>query len=482
MIMSYGTELKFIKEQMRRAFDAYGAIPFNTAQKSAFDLVTDVDKNIEKAVSAAIAERFPTDKILGEEFSFAQSITGRTWTIDPIDGTCNMASGSKLYGMQCSLIDGGDIVAAAVYLPHLGEWICAEKGKGCFVNDRRVTVDPSATPNNAIISFGDYPHGKERVAEIQHKAIGALYPVIAKIRMFGAACMDFSFAAQGRTHGTVVITKNLWDIAPGILLCREAGATVTDLKGLSYRFGADGVIVAANAELAELVRKSFEQKLSFDAPESKTRHDFDACVFDFDGVITDTEKFHYAAWRKAFAAVGAELTQAEYAPLKSTGKPNIIAFCERKLGRALTAAERETVVSVKDDTFKTLIEKISRADMINGAAELLARLDKDMIKTAVASSASTTRSTINKLGLDAYFDAVVDANDGYAKKPAPDVFLAAAKAVNASPKRCIAFEDSAAGIEAALACGMTVVAVGGIKHKDALFCLPDLAAFCKLLG
>jgi fructose-1,6-bisphosphatase/inositol monophosphatase family enzyme len=94
MIMSYGTELKFIKEQMRRAFDAYGAIPFNTAQKSAFDLVTDVDKNIEKAVSAAIAERFPTDKILGEEFSFAQSITGRTWTIDPIDGTCNMAARS----------------------------------------------------------------------------------------------------------------------------------------------------------------------------------------------------------------------------------------------------------------------------------------------------------------------------------------------------------------------------------------------------
>ena len=120
--------------------------------------------------------------------------------------------------------------------------------------------------------------------------------------------------------------------------------------------------------------------------------------------------------------------------------------------------------------------------MINGAAELLARLDKDMIKTAVASSASTTRSTINKLGLDSYFAAVVDGNDGYAKKPAPDVFLAAAKAVNASPTRCIAFEDSAAGIEAALACGMTVVAVGGIKHKDALLCLPELAAFCKLLG
>lgn len=480
-MMSYSTELEFIKDGMRRAFDEYGAIPFNTAQKSAFDLVTDVDKNIEKALSSAIAERFPDDKILGEEFSFSQSITGRTWTIDPIDGTCNMASGSKLYGMQCSLIDGGEIVVAAVYLPHLGEWICAERGKGCFVNGKRVAVDPSVAPNNAIISFGDYPHGKDRIAEIQHRAIGALYPVIAKIRMFGAACMDFSFAAQGRTHGTVVITKNLWDIAPGILLCREAGATVTDLKGLPYRFGADGVVVAANAELAELVQSSFAQKLSLAAKKGKIRIDFDACIFDFDGVIADTEKFHFAAWQKAFASVGAELTQAEYAPLKSTGKPNTIAFCERKLGRRLADAERAELAAVKDATFKTLIAQISRTDMIDGAEQLLARLAGGMIKTAVASSASTTSDLIQKLALGPSFDAVIDGRCGYAKKPAPDVFLAAAKAVGTDPKRCIAFEDSPAGIEAALACGMTVVAVGGIRHDGALLCVPDLAAFIKLL-
>jgi len=258
--MDYGTELEFIKEQMRAAYDGASGVEMNVTQKSAFDLVTDIDKKIEDTLSAVIRAKFPGDRILGEEFSSDETLSGRTWTVDPIDGTCNMASGSKLFGMQCSLIHDGEIVLAAVYLPHFGEFIYATKGGGCFCNGARIHAAKDITVNNAIVSFGDYPHASARLAKAEHAAIGALYPEIAKIRMFGAACMDFSFVAQGRTHGTVVITKNLWDIAPGILLCRESGAAVTDLSGKPYRFGAEGVVAAANSELSALIIRSLNQQ------------------------------------------------------------------------------------------------------------------------------------------------------------------------------------------------------------------------------
>lgn len=258
--MNYRTELDFVMENMRAAYDDACDVKLNVTQKSAFDLVTDMDKKIEKALSTAIRSRFPNDRILGEEFSSDQALCGRTWTIDPIDGTCNMANGSKMFGMQCSLICDGAIVLGAVYLPHFGEWIYAVKGGGCFCNGKRIRVADGISVNNAIVSFGDYPHANPVTAKAEHAAIGALYSQIAKIRMFGAACMDFSFVAQGRTHGSVVITTNLWDIAPGILLCEESGAVVTDLIGSPYRLGAEGVVVAANAELSKLIIRSLDQR------------------------------------------------------------------------------------------------------------------------------------------------------------------------------------------------------------------------------
>ena len=256
--MIYSNELNFIKKQMFLAFQNYGNISFNTTQKSAYDLVTDIDMSIEKQISKAIQKEYPDDHILGEELSSSEIIKERTWTIDPIDGTCNMANGSKLFGMQCALIDNNEIVLGVIYLPHLSEWIYASKGDGCFFNGEKIIVNGDIDLNNAIVSFGDYPHQKStHIADMQHSAIKKLYPQIAKIRMFGAASMDFSFVAQGRTHGTVVITKNLWDIAPGIIICSEAGAFVRNLNGRPYRMGDNGVIACANSKLLQIIYDSF---------------------------------------------------------------------------------------------------------------------------------------------------------------------------------------------------------------------------------
>ena len=127
-----------------------------------------------------------------------------------------------------------------------------------FFNNIKTTVNKDITLNNALASFDDYSHQKSNImADIQHPAIKKLYPKIAKIRIFGDASMDYSFLVLSRPHGTVVITKNIWDITPRIIICLEEDALIRNLDGLPYPLGDDGVIVCSNKELLHLICDSF---------------------------------------------------------------------------------------------------------------------------------------------------------------------------------------------------------------------------------
>ena len=168
-----------------------------------------------------------------------------------------MANGAKLYGVQAALIENDETVVGVVYLPHFGEWYYAVKGEGAWCNGERIRVNDGVELQNALVSVGDYPHRNTELARIEHDAIRMIFPKIAKMRMFGGACMDFAFTASGKTHACVIITRNVWDIAPGLLLCQEAGALVCNLQGEAYRFGDDGVIAAANKQVFDVVKDSF---------------------------------------------------------------------------------------------------------------------------------------------------------------------------------------------------------------------------------
>ena len=255
--MRYEKELNFIKEQMAVAYEKFAKDGRTITQKRAFDLVTDLDLNIERYLTAEIKKAFPCDMVQGEEFSSTPKTQGRVWSLDPIDGTCNMANGSKLYGVQASLIEDNKPVLGVIYLPHFDEWYYAVKGEGAWCNGEKIAVADGVELQNALVSVGDYPHRDTETARIEHDAIRMIFPKIAKMRMFGGACMDFAFTASGKTHACVIITRNVWDIAPGLILCQEAGALVCNLQGQEYAFGDGGVIVAANEEVFRLVKDSF---------------------------------------------------------------------------------------------------------------------------------------------------------------------------------------------------------------------------------
>ena len=253
----YSKELNFITSVMTDAYNKYCNININKIDKAAFDIVTELDYNIEREISAAICDAFPGDLILGEEHSSSTEVCGRTWTIDPIDGTNNMANDLPLFGVQCSLFDNGQPVVAAIYLPFADEMFSASLGDGAYLNGKKIFAK-KVDLMHSVVSFGDFSHKRQEDLEQEYKVMGHLADKVARIRMFGAASIDYAYVAAGRTHGVVIYTKNKWDIAPGILLCHEAGAKTYSLhtKDGEYNFDSPSVITTVTEELFTCIKQA----------------------------------------------------------------------------------------------------------------------------------------------------------------------------------------------------------------------------------
>lgn len=201
--------------------------------------------------------------------------------------------------------------------------------------------------------------------------------------------------------------------------------------------------------------------------------DFDAFIFDFDGVVMDTESLHFKAWNKGFELLGGSLTESEYLPLKSTGRKHIVNTFSEKIGRKISEEETLKICEIKDGYFKKLCESVDKSLLINGVEDFLVKLKNENKKTAVASSASTTTELLRKVELTKYFDVVADGNLGLPKKPDPAIFLKAAELLGVNAQNCLVFEDSLAGLKACENAGMQFVAVGGIKSEKALLEIKD---------
>ena len=108
-------------------------------------------------------------------------------------------------------------------------------------------------PKDAIVSFGDLPHHRPEDVRDQTERMKGAFPKVARLRMFGASSVDFSYLAAGKTEGVVLFTKNKWDIAPGLLLAKEAGAYLSDPDFHSYSFQCRGIVAANSEELCKIL-------------------------------------------------------------------------------------------------------------------------------------------------------------------------------------------------------------------------------------
>lgn len=250
--LKYISECEFIKKTMRDAYERFlDKKDFSRMYKKAFDIVTTSDYDIEKYIIDRIKKEYAGDRILSEETNSGTAVEGRTWTVDPIDGTYNFANGIPLFGIQCALFDSGQPVTSAIYLPCKDEMYYAVIGGGAYLNDSKIMVRDTEL-DKCMVSFGDFPHFCPEDALLEKKIMCGISDKIARVRMFGAASVDFAFLASGKTNGIVIFTRNKWDIAPGILLCAEAGAVIAG-EHEKYSYDSKIVIAASQQNIVDMI-------------------------------------------------------------------------------------------------------------------------------------------------------------------------------------------------------------------------------------
>ena len=169
------------------------------------------------------------------------------WIVDPLDGTTNFLHGIPIFNISIGLEREGQIVAGVVYNPAMDELYTAEKGKGAFVNDRRLRVSGRKNLIDCVFSTGTPTMN----AVVHDKFLGEVRTVMNKVASFrrlGSAALDLCWVASGRFDGFWERNLQAWDMAAGLLMVREAGGYVTDINGGTDMFGTNS-IVAANTHM-----------------------------------------------------------------------------------------------------------------------------------------------------------------------------------------------------------------------------------------
>ncbi|TYP51319.1 beta-phosphoglucomutase [Thermosediminibacter litoriperuensis] len=211
---------------------------------------------------------------------------------------------------------------------------------------------------------------------------------------------------------------------------------------------------------------------------------YKAAVFDLDGVITDTARFHYLAWKKLADELGVYFDENINERLKGVGRMESLEIILEKSPRRFSRDEKEYLAEKKNGYYKNMIEKITQKDLLPGVKELFFALKGRGVKIALASASRNAPTVLKNLGIAELFDYVVDAGRIKRCKPDPEIFLVAAENLGLKPGECVGIEDSAAGIEAIKRAGMFAVGIGDpeiLKNADmVLRDLKNLRAILKL--
>lgn len=190
-----------------------------------------------------------------------------------------------------------------------------------------------------------------------------------------------------------------------------------------------------------------------------------AFIFDLDGVITDTAEYHFLAWQQLGRDLGINFDREFNETLKGVSR---IESLERILAlenkqNDYTEEEKLNLATKKNDHYVSLINNITPKDILPGINELLDDLRKNNIKIGLASASKNAILVLTKLGLLDKFDYVAPASECKNSKPAPDIFLMAAKGLDIDPKYCVGIEDAEAGVDAINSANMYSVGVGNAQ-------------------
>src|SRR6267378_4462557 len=219
----------------------------NVRSKRVNDFVTQVDQAAEEAIIEIVRKAHPDHGFLAEESGKTTGAAEYLWIIDPLDGTTNFIHGFPQYCVSIAVEHRGALAHGVVYDPVKNELFTASKGRGAFLNDRRIRVSALARFADALVGTG-FPFKEVTRLELYTRQLQTMMKTCAGVRRAGAAALDLAYVACGRLDAFWELGLSPWDMAAGALLIQEAGGLVGDLKG-DQGFMDSGDIAAATPKV-----------------------------------------------------------------------------------------------------------------------------------------------------------------------------------------------------------------------------------------
>jgi myo-inositol-1(or 4)-monophosphatase len=215
-------------------------------------IVTLADRESEEVIKKIIFDVFPDHAILGEETGLngGKGKQGDyVWHVDPVDGTRNFANGIPLFAVSIALVYREEVVVGVVYNPATRSMFYAEKGKGAYLNDKKISVSRDDADHGIVtISPGNRGESKELLHELYYK----MPHIVRSVRNLGCTAIELSYLARGGTEGYIQLGLNTYDFAAGTLIAQEAGAKFTMLDGGEWKF-PENHFVASNGVFHDLL-------------------------------------------------------------------------------------------------------------------------------------------------------------------------------------------------------------------------------------
>jgi beta-phosphoglucomutase len=188
-----------------------------------------------------------------------------------------------------------------------------------------------------------------------------------------------------------------------------------------------------------------------------------ACLFDMDGVIVDTARFHFKAWHRLADSLGIEFTEEQNEQLKGVSRVDSLEKILSWGNLHLDSTKKMELMELKNKWYLDYVEQVSPADMLPGVLDFLNELKDAGIRIGLGSSSKNSVLILEKLGILDFFSTIIDGNKIHMSKPHPEVFLRGAVELGLEPHEVVVFEDAISGVEAALSGGFKCIGIGEEK-------------------
>jgi myo-inositol-1(or 4)-monophosphatase len=236
--------------------------------KGDHDLVTAADRASENLILNRLRAAYPSHNIVAEESGEHAGSSEYRWYVDPLDGTTNFAHGFPVYNVTLALENDGELIAGVIADPTRNEFFTTERGSGAFLNDERIHVSKAGELAECLAGTG-FP-SRKRHQNINIHFFHQVSMVTHGVRRAGAAALDLAYVACGRLDLFWEFSLNAWDIAAGVLLVREAGGLVSDMRGGPVSLRADNILAdnrLVHEESLQIFAEVYEGKYRHALPE-----------------------------------------------------------------------------------------------------------------------------------------------------------------------------------------------------------------------